>query len=68
MVTVPQLTMMGQSYNSSIEGLNHIVPKWNNRSSKVSHLVFLLDQWCVIYSGLSITLSANVLPANYFLL
>ena len=45
---IPQSTMMGQSYSISIEGLNHVVPKWSNWSSKVGHLVFSLDQWCVI--------------------
>ena len=48
MPTVPQSTMMDQSYSISIEGLNHVVPKWSNRSSKVGHLVFSLGQWCAI--------------------
>ena len=48
MPTVPQSTMMDQSYSISIEGLNHVAPKWSNRSSKVGHLVFSLDQWCTI--------------------
>ena len=47
MPTVGQSIMMGQSYSISTEGLNH-VPKWSNRSSKVSHLVFSLGQWCTI--------------------
>ena len=38
MPTTPQSTMMGQSYSVWIEGLNHFVPKWSNRSSKVGHL------------------------------
>ena len=42
MATVPQSTMMGQSYSISIEGLNHIAPKWSYRSSKVGYLVFSL--------------------------
>ena len=48
MPTAPQSTMMGQLYSISIEGLNHVAPKWSNRSSKVGHLVFSLDQWCAI--------------------
>ena len=48
MPTAPQSTMMGQSYSISIEGLNHVVPKWSNRSSKVGHLVFSLGQWSPI--------------------
>ena len=48
MPTAPQSTMMGQSYSISIEGLNHVAPKWSNRSSKVGYLVFPLGQWCVI--------------------
>ena len=46
MPTVSQSTMMGQSYNISVEGLNHVVSKWSNRSSKVGLLVFLLGKWC----------------------
>ena len=54
--TVPQETMMGQTYSILIERLNHVAPKWSNRSSKVGHLVFslghllghLLGQWCAI--------------------
>ena len=41
-------TIMGQSYSVSIEGLNHVAPKWNNRSYKVGHLVFLLGRRCTI--------------------
>ena len=48
MPTVPQSTMMGQSYSIAIEGLNHVMPKWSNGSSKVGHLVFSLGQWCAI--------------------
>ena len=48
MPTAPQSTMMDQSYSISIEGLDHVAPKWSNRSSKVGHLVFLLGQWCAI--------------------
>ena len=46
MPTAPQSTMMGQSYSVSMEGLNHTVPKWSNRSSTVGHLVFSLGKWC----------------------
>ena len=45
MPTAPQSTLMDQSYSISIEGLNHVVPKWSHRSSKVGHLVFTLGQW-----------------------
>ena len=38
MPTAPQSTMMGQSSSISIEELNHVGPKWSNRSSKVGHL------------------------------
>ena len=48
MPTLPQSTKMDQSYSIAIEGLNHVVPKWSNRSSKVGHLVFSLSQWCTI--------------------
>ena len=48
MPTAPQSTMMDQSYSVSMEGLNHTVPKWNNRSSIVGHLVFSLGKWCTI--------------------
>ena len=48
MPTVPQSTMMGQSHSISIEGLNHVAPKYGNRSSKMDHLVFPLGQWCAI--------------------
>ena len=44
----PQSTMMDQSCSISIEGLNHVVPIWSNRSSKVGHLVFSLGHWCAI--------------------
>ena len=40
--------MMDQSHSISIEGLNDVVEKWSNGSSKVGHLVFSLGQWCVI--------------------
>ena len=42
--TASQSTMMGQSYSISIEGLNHVVPKWSNRYSRVGHLVFSLGK------------------------
>ena len=32
---MPQSTMMGRSCGISIKGLNHVAPKWSNRSSKV---------------------------------
>ena len=48
MPTALQSTMMDQSYSISIEGLNHVAPKWSNRSSKVGHLVVPLGQWCAI--------------------
>ena len=48
MSTVRQSIMMGQSYSISTEGLNHVAPKWNNRSSKVDHLLFSLGQWCAM--------------------
>ena len=48
MPTAAQATMMDQSYSISIEGLNHVAPKWSNRSSKVGHLVFSSGQWCAI--------------------
>ena len=34
--------------NISIEGLDHVVRQWNNKFSKVGHLVFSLGQWCTI--------------------
>ena len=43
--TASQSTMMNQSYSISIEELNHVMPKWSNRPSKVGHLVFSLGQW-----------------------
>ena len=46
MLTMPQSTMMSQSYSISIEGLNQVASKWSNRFSKVDHLVFSLGQWC----------------------
>ena len=48
MSTVPQSTMMGQSYSVSTEGLNHAAPKWSNKSSTVGHLVFSLGKWYAI--------------------
>ena len=48
MPTAAQSGIMGQSYSISIKGLNHVAPKWSNRSSKVGHLVFSLGQWCAI--------------------
>ena len=48
MPTAPNSTMMDQSYGISIEGLNYVAPKWSDRSSKVGHLVFSLDQWYAI--------------------
>ena len=36
------------NHSISIEGLKDIVPKWNNRSSKVGHLVFPISQWCIM--------------------
>ena len=48
MPTALQSTIIDQSYSISIEALNHVVPKWSNRSSKVGHLVFSLGQWCTI--------------------
>ena len=52
MPTMPQSTVMSQSHSVSIEGLNHVAPKWSNRSSKLSHLVFPLGQWCIIVAYL----------------
>ena len=48
MPTAPQSTMMGQSYSISTEGLNHVVPKWSNRSFEMGHLVSSFDQWCAV--------------------
>ena len=50
--------MMGQLYSISIERLNHVSPKWSNRSSKMGHLEFSLGQWCAIvaYQNLGIKL------------
>ena len=53
MPTAPQSTMMGQSYSISIEGLNHVAPKWSNRSSKVGLRVLVGPMVC--HSGLSNT-------------
>ena len=35
-------------FTISIEGLRHAAPKWNNKSSKVGHLVISLGQWYII--------------------
>ena len=48
MPIAPQSTMMDQSYSISIAELNHVAPKWSNRSSNVGHLVVPLGQWCAI--------------------
>ena len=48
MQTASQSTMMGKSCSASVEGLNHVVPKWSNKSSKLDHLVFSLSQRFVI--------------------
>ena len=53
---------MDQSYIIAIEGLNHVVPKWSNRSSKVGHLVFSLGQWCAIVAYQIPCLSGYVVP------
>ena len=44
--------MMSQSYSISIEGLNNVVPKWSNRSSKVGYFSVLIEPM-VRHSGLS---------------